>query len=102
MDDALSQLASMLITMKTEIIRFEQLKDFYADDEDFAEVWRKCAMGQPITDFHIQEGYLFCGNQLCIPRMSLREHILRELHGGGLGGHVGRDKTISLVTERYF
>ena len=53
-------------------------------------------------DYHLQEGFLFKNHQLRIPQSSMRLGIIfKELHGGGLGGHFGMDKSISLVRERY-
>ncbi|XP_026384542.1 uncharacterized protein LOC113280104 [Papaver somniferum] len=73
--DALSRRAHVLVTLKHE---------------------------RSVDDFLIQEGFLFKGKRLCIPQYSQRLHLIQELHGNGLGGHFGRDKTIALVEEHYF
>ena len=59
---------------------------------------KKCMMKQQ-NNPHIQDGYLFKRNCLCIPPSLLWENIIKELHSGGMAGHFGRDKTIALVEE---
>ncbi|KAH7543918.1 hypothetical protein JRO89_XS15G0061500 [Xanthoceras sorbifolium] len=51
------------------------------------------------SQFVLVDGFLFRGNQLCIPDCSLRLHIIKEIHGEG---HVGRDRTLPLVKASYF
>ena len=90
--DALSRRCSLLIEMKVEILGFDEMKDLYNSDLDFSEMWRECKapslIGQPnkYAEYFIQEGMLFKGIQLCIPRSSMRLNLMKEKHCVGLAG----------------
>ena len=81
---------------------FEFLKDLYTADSDFPNIWAKVQACQPADGFLIHDGFLFKENKLCIPRSSLREKLIRKAHRGGLSGHLGRDKTIAGLEERFY
>ena len=65
------------------VLGFEHLKSLYVEDEDLGDLYSAC-LKHPKGDFLIQEGYLFKGVRLCIPKCSTRELLIREVHGGSL------------------
>jgi hypothetical protein len=92
---------------RVKTLGFDDLRNMYRDDPDFKEVYE--ATENPIlrnrsqwAEYMIQDGLLFRGNQLCIPKFSMRENLLKEKHSGGLVGHFGHDKTFSKLNESYF
>ena len=104
--DALSRRHLLLIEMQIEVVGFKELMNLYPEDLDFAKAWKACTVPMTLDrtkwlDFIIQEGMLFKENQLCIPKSSMRENLIKEKHSGGLAGHFGRDKTFALVVEHY-
>ena len=83
------------------------VKDMYEGDEDFFEAFQVCkemtsSYHTNFADFILQEGFLFKGSQLCVPKESIRENITKEKHCGDLGGHFGLDKTLELVKRFYY
>ena len=101
MVDALSRRASLLTTLRTEVVRFDYLKELYENNEDFGDIWGKCLQTHiAVNSIYIQDGFLFQDNRLCIPKSSSKKQIIRELHGEGSGGYMGRDKTIAQVIYR--
>ncbi|KAH7571078.1 hypothetical protein JRO89_XS05G0249300 [Xanthoceras sorbifolium] len=82
--NALSRRPHLLSNFCVNATSFEAMKDQYAYDPDFKNVWTK-----------LQENpHTVLG--------SMREFIIQELHGGGLAGHFGYDKTIAIVSDRFF
>ena len=80
------------------------MKDQYATDPDFKVVWADLKQDPPtvVSDYSIKYGFLTRKSRVCVPQGSLREFIIRELHGGGLAGHFGYDKTLAVVPDRFF
>ncbi|KAI4343331.1 hypothetical protein MLD38_027853 [Melastoma candidum] len=99
--DVLSRKMMLLSAMETKLIGFEYLKELYKDDEDFGAIFVQCAQ-QAIDRFHQVNGFLFRDSKLCIPRSSTRELLIREIHGGGIAGHFGVDKTLAMLQEHFY
>jgi hypothetical protein len=105
--DALSKKCLLMQEFRVKTLGFDNLKDMYRDDPDFKEMYE--ASENPVlrnrsewTEYMIQDGLLFRGNQLCIPKFSMRETLLKEKHSGGLAGHFGHEKTFSELGGSYF
>jgi hypothetical protein len=105
--DALSRVNLILHEFQVNVLGFDDLKEMYKDDADFKDAYATCENPvsrdkSPWLDYMIQEGLLFKGNKLCIPRCSMRENLLKEKHSGGLAGHFGQDKTFAQLSAFYF
>ena len=102
--DALSRRVSLLSIMNVKVIGFERLKDDYESCLDFGELCTSLSNVPRLIleDYTLQDGYLFKANKLCIPRSSVRDFLVWEIHAGGLTGHFGRDKTIEEVECQFY
>ena len=105
--DALSKNCFLLQEFRVKTLGFDDLKEMYQDYPNFKEAYE--ATENPILrdrrqweEYMIQEGLLFKGNQLCIPKCSMRENLLKEKHSGGLAEHFGHDKMFAKLNESYF
>jgi hypothetical protein len=79
----------------------------YSDDPNFKEAYEVCA--NPVlrdrsqwTEYMIQEGLLFKGNQLWIPKFSMKDNLLKEKHSGGLARHFSHDKKFAQLSTSYY
>ena len=106
--DALRRRHSLLTEIKVEVLGFDEMKELYDTNPDFSKMWRECRAPN-LTDhiskydeYFIQEGMLFKGIHLCIPRSSMSFSLIKEKVYGGLAGHFGIDYTLSLLKDKYY
>jgi hypothetical protein len=103
---ALSGANLILHEFQLNVLGFDYLKEMCKDVVDFKDAYAACENPVsrnivPWLDYMIQEGLLFKGDKLCIPKCSMRENLLKEKHSGGLSGHFGQDKTFAQLSAFY-
>ena len=99
--DALSRRYALVSTLNEKLLGFEYVKEFYANDDDFASVYEACEKAA-FGKFYRLDGYLYRENRLCVPNSSMHELLVREAHRGGLMGHFGVRKTLDVLHEYFF
>ncbi|GJX09607.1 putative reverse transcriptase domain-containing protein [Tanacetum coccineum] len=90
--------SNLLVSMQVDVPGLDVIREQLTLDPYFSIVLQGVQSRQKL-DFNIQDGFLFKGNQLCIPDTNLRLKIIKELHGEG---KVGHDRTLQLVQASYF
>ena len=80
--DALSRRYVLLTSMSAKMLGLEYVKDMYANDADFSNVYMACDRAA-FCKFYKHDGYLFKENKLCVPNCSMCELLVREAYGGG-------------------
>ncbi|XP_013624018.1 PREDICTED: uncharacterized protein LOC106329985 [Brassica oleracea var. oleracea] len=96
--DALSRRHALLTTMHTAVTGFSTFADLYASGSFFGKFFSVALTGLP-SPYTLCDGFLFRDSRLCIPDCSLRLKLISEIHGEG---HIGRDRTLHLVSTSYF
>jgi hypothetical protein len=82
--DALSRRCLILQEFQVKTLGFEHLKEMYHNDPDFKEAYEACV--DPVLrdrsrwiEYLIQDGFLFKGFQLCIPKCSMRAGMILRM-----------------------
>ena len=81
----------------------ESLKETYAKDEDFSKIWQKSVNHEELGDFFYIRRF-FVQEQHVMPtkKKSLREAVIKKIHVGVLGGHLGQDKNRIQLEDRLY
>lgn len=51
--------------------------------------------------FHLDWSFLFKVNRLCIPKIPLRQLLVKEVHEGTLGGNFDIQKTLDMLAQNF-
>lgn len=69
MANILSHKYVLIFTFNAKLLGFEHIKDLYANDRDFVNVFNTCK-NTTFGKFYRHKGFLFRRNQLYVPKCS--------------------------------
>ncbi|XP_016732123.1 uncharacterized protein [Gossypium hirsutum] len=99
--DALSRSYTLLSYLDSKLLGFALVKDLYATNDDFGELFVACE-NVAVDKFYRCDGFLFKEGKLCVPRSSVRELLVNEVHIRGLMGHFDVEKTLATLQEHFY
>lgn len=98
----------LLIVQEIQLISvgLDNFKDMYSTDEEFSKPYKVFInfhnhFHHEFSYFTLQEGILFKGSDLCVPRDLIGENLIQEKHNGAMSELFGIHKTLDLVQRLY-
>ena len=98
--DTLSRRYSLSSMLETKMLVFDHIKELYACDDDFSNLFKLCEKVAHNKYFR-HDGYLFKDKRLCVPNSSMHELFIREVHKGSLMRHFEVAKTLDILHEHF-
>lgn len=96
--DALRRRQALLAILHVSVTGFSSFEDLYPSYAFFSRLFDEAKSGVS-SEYTFHDGFLFRNDRLCVPEFSLRLQLISEIHNEG---HVGRDRTLHLVSCSYF
>jgi len=99
--DALYPKQLLISILGAQILEFDNIIELYSQDLEFSSIYTK-SQHKLQGGYYVNQGYLFREGKLCIPHGSHRKLLIKESHEGGLMGHFGVEKTLSILRESFY
>ena len=71
---ALSRRHVLFSKLSAQILGFDNIKELYQEDQDFAFIFAKCER-RAQEGYYVSEGYLFKEGKLCIPQVHIENFL---------------------------